>query len=891
MANVVIKELSIGGFGKFRNKNITLSEGINLITGGNESGKSTIQAFISGMLFGFFNNTSKRKSYTAQQLKYQPWDGGTYRGVLVCVSNGREYRIERDFGKDTESVRVLDNVTGEDITKQFPYQSNTRLYEPGETLLGVSKTTFNNTANIAQLGCPTAPELAAEVNDRLISMLKTADSDISITNVLASLKQEAEAIGTPKKSKSPYGMAIIRQKELKEEFGQAKERESEYFELCEKLTKLRDNQHILEKEQKLLESKLQDSAAKEIADRYLKVQNIKIRLDRLEKEIEKLSCFDQVNLEIVDTAQKKMGAKSQILRTLNKYDRALEELEKRVGEINLLYATLDIATTDPAILDQFDQMYERYKNNLSAEDEIKQLQIKLSNISFSLGKMSLIDSSELERDVKEYDSLEQEKEEPQPPKNIPKIAMYVSGAILILLGLILGIAIKPIFGLISLVGIGLAIGANFIKTVVPKRQPLEELAVRQTEILERYKVPLDDPEHLPRELLESLLGRVQVNNYKYHQFEEQVKSLKEEIETKAAKATETTLEVKQYMGQLAETSEVVNDAIKMKTLMETVKKAKRINLEMQKFNMQGQQILKEKEICTKQVEGITEDIQKAVDACGVNTPDELEKCRVGKQKLSELNLECKMQKQLLEQCLGSYTIEELATAAQQSRLPTNELPEKNRKEEKKAAQERIKTITEELSELYQQAAGIEGQQKALEEIHRPLGQVEQELAEVTALCDRYEEELQAIAMATEKIGLVSSDIHRDFAPQLNMKVSDLVSFLTNHRYDLVTIDSQMQIHLEDSATSRMVDLASLSSGTIDMIYMAMRVELITLLKGPRSVPLIFDDSFSLLDDSRLEKLLRYLWEIKPSQVLLFTCHGREKQILDQFHIPYNHIAL
>lgn len=890
MAIVVIKEISLVGFGKFRNKTIKLEEGINLINGYNESGKSTIQVFISGMFYGFFNNTSKRRSYTPLQLKYQPWDGGSYRGVLICSSNGKEYRIEREFGKDNEGVKIFDNLTGEDLTTQFPYNNATKMYEPGEQLLGISKTTFNNTANIGQLQCPTSPELAGEVNDRLISMLKTADSDISITVVLESLHQESEAIGNPRKSKSPYGIASVRKRELEEELVKAKERESEYFDLCERLKELKNKEGEFEKEQKLIESKLQDSAAKEINDMYLRVQSVKTRLERVEKEIEKLSCYENVNLELIDTAQKKMGAKSQILRTLNKYERALEESEKRIGEINLLYATLDLSTTDIDVLDKFDQMFERYKNNLNVEDEIKQLKRKLNLISSNLNKMTLIDSSELEKDVKEYDDLEQGKEVPETPVNMKKLITFYSGIILILLG-IMFIAQSPWTLAISAIGIGLLIYSSFLKTKEPVQKPIEDIEKRQSEILNLYKVPTDDPEHLPRELLETLLGRVQVNNYKYHQFEEEVVVLQEEINTKVQKSAEVAQEIIKYMSKLSSTENVVDDAIKMKTLMESVKKAKRIHLDMQKLTMQRQQILKEQETSSKQVESITEDIENAVETCGVKTPEELEKCRIGKQKFSECLIEQKMQKQLLEQCLGNYTIDELSEAAKASRFSVVELPEKNRKEEKKIAEERLKIIVEELSVLYQQSATLEGRQSILEKNQRPVGQVEQEVAEVTALCNRYEEELQAISLAEEKIMLVSSDIHRDFAPQLNMKVSDLVSFLTDHRYDLVAIDQNMQIHLEDSTTNRMVDLASLSSGTIDMVYMAMRVELITLLKGSKSVPLIFDDSFSLMDDVRLEKLIRYLWEIKPCQTLIFSCHSREKKLLDQFHMAYNHVEL
>ena len=47
-----IKELRLKNFGKFTNKEIHFSDGMNVIYGENESGKSTLYTFIRAMLFG-----------------------------------------------------------------------------------------------------------------------------------------------------------------------------------------------------------------------------------------------------------------------------------------------------------------------------------------------------------------------------------------------------------------------------------------------------------------------------------------------------------------------------------------------------------------------------------------------------------------------------------------------------------------------------------------------------------------------------------------------------------------------------------------------------------------------------------------------------------------------
>ena len=47
-----IKNLKINGFGKLENKELEFTDGINLIVGKNEAGKSTLLKFITSMFYG-----------------------------------------------------------------------------------------------------------------------------------------------------------------------------------------------------------------------------------------------------------------------------------------------------------------------------------------------------------------------------------------------------------------------------------------------------------------------------------------------------------------------------------------------------------------------------------------------------------------------------------------------------------------------------------------------------------------------------------------------------------------------------------------------------------------------------------------------------------------------
>ena len=83
-------ELHIDGFGKFHDRTISFNDGINIIYGKNEAGKSTLHTFIRGMLFGIERGrgrAAKNDLYT----KYEPWENsGTYE---VNSSNNISNRI------------------------------------------------------------------------------------------------------------------------------------------------------------------------------------------------------------------------------------------------------------------------------------------------------------------------------------------------------------------------------------------------------------------------------------------------------------------------------------------------------------------------------------------------------------------------------------------------------------------------------------------------------------------------------------------------------------------------------------------------------------------------------------------------------------------------------
>lgn len=914
-----ITRLELVGFGKFRERTIDLTSGLNLIEGPNEAGKSTIQSFITGMFYGFFQPGTKRRSYTPHRDKYRPWDQGSYRGVLVCKNEERSWRIERCFDKDNETVNVYDDQTGDDLTLDFPYNPVTRQPQVGEKLLGLSKTAFNNTANIAQMTCASVSreaDFSAEVNDKLLSVMKTADASLSLSAVIHELDSRIEQIGSPKKSKTPYGQACQLKKELEEELEESGKNQKDYQQLCTQIDRLAEQTAQLQKEKELLETQIRQSAAKELGGRYLKAQNLRTRIERIEKEYEKYAIYQSVDLQEIDQTQKRMAAKAQINRTMEKYRRASQEVEHRIQELNTLYRTLEVSEASEEVLEQFESVYERYLTLGQMGQEIKEMMIRQRNIAFHRSRLNPMDEAKLREDIQTWRQLQQQKQEKENASHkvpMPAIVLLVLGVLLILGGGLCAILKEELLAVgigCATVGVLLVLSGGVFWMLRRKNtaaHALEKIESMQQDILRAYQ--LSDEEQAKTAAtaldteqavlqLEEMLGRIQVNNYKIEQFEQQEQQIGQEIAAKQSVADSLREQICRYLTQLTgreiPPEELAADKVPFKSLRESVNQARRLRTEMQRLTLQQQQTQQEEENCRMQIEQINRSIQQVVAACeaaGAKDAEDLERCKQGKRRWDEISMELKMQKELLAQTLGRYSFEEIEENIKNQRA----VGEGDISADRQQIHQQLQGVNEQLAELARQTAELEGLRKGREESHRPIGQIQAQIADVEESCQNFQFELDALQLAKQKLLSLSGQLHRDFAPQLNARISKALERITGSRYTRAVIDQTLGIRLEDRQTHQLVEVSALSNGMADLVYLVMRLELLELLcsqGGERvQVPIILDDSFTQLDDERTARLLGYLLEQPSVQILLFSCHRRERAMLEQAKIPYHLVSL
>ena len=179
---MMIRELILKNFGRFRNRSIRLKEGINIIYGENESGKSTLHAFIQGMLFGM-RKMRGRAARTDSYTRYTPWEHPSwYEGSLRFSCGGKAFRLERDFRRGEEGTKLVCESDGELLSV---------MDGDLEMLLGgISDTVYENTVSIGQMKSRTGDALLLELRNYLSNYQESGDGKLNLDRALLLLKEK-----------------------------------------------------------------------------------------------------------------------------------------------------------------------------------------------------------------------------------------------------------------------------------------------------------------------------------------------------------------------------------------------------------------------------------------------------------------------------------------------------------------------------------------------------------------------------------------------------------------------------------------------------------------------------------------------------------------------------
>lgn len=294
-----IDKIEIDGFGKLNNREFVFADGINLIYGENESGKSTLCEFLLSAFYGLPTETKKEVVDIPTRQKYRPWNTEKFGGrVHFTDDNGKKYVIERTFKSTPRSDKSIlrDADTWEEI------DSGENL---GERFFGLSRKAFLKTLYVRSFGADSLKSDDGEILSRLSNLETAGDEDISYSKIINAMEKEIFHL----KTKTGRGGKITELEDRLNALNQEKSLSrmtystlSEDEKYAENLKKSAEEK---EKQAKSFEAKYNTALSFEKYKSYQKTLEAKeVIKNRIAKEEERLAQIEEELKNIKDEPQK-----------------------------------------------------------------------------------------------------------------------------------------------------------------------------------------------------------------------------------------------------------------------------------------------------------------------------------------------------------------------------------------------------------------------------------------------------------------------------------------------------------------------------------------------------------------------------------------------------------
>ena len=904
-----LKKLNVDHFGKFHNKDISLDKSVNVIYGSNETGKTTIHKFIEGILFGFFKQNTKKKLYSPEYEKYHPWTGHQYNGSILYNTNSIDYRIERNFIKGKDQIKLYNNLTGEDITEKAPYNNVTSLYEPADLHFGINKVVYKNTLSVGQLGVRTDKEFSGEIKEILVNMQERKSEDVSISKAVRTLSDKMSRIGTSKARKSPLGEIYSKIDELEKELYTSRHNYEQIFEIQTEI-----NQLNMKKEQMLQEIKVIDDDIEIIKNegykkQYSEAEKINSNILKGEKKLIELEKYNAINDDLLEKVIETVNTIKNLEEETSKNKKELElvasEKNRLDGQIKELSVFKD---KDDIVFEDLKVKYETYKG---LKDRIVEKTRRSENIQEELDRIKDVDE-DLNEDYYRFEELgKNEIKYANTPdllnfkyveyreavkKQKQNLFFLVISMFVLFSGVVLGTIVEDLLFLIAVLGAG-----SFVIMYLFNRRSISNRKQKLSEYEKERRSYEEEKANTAFEM-EKILKRNNVNDaielkrkfMSYSTFVvrkadllKEKKEIDEQIDIADLKIQEKEADLFSVFD-LFHKDEEIND-YKINDIDKKYKEYQKMKRESVHINGNMDKIQNNIEDRKSELHRARNILNQIFIDNNSKTFEEYKQSVEMKKRYTDLCNNIKSEKKLLEQVLNGSIIEEIKSRIRED-LPT----EKSKEYELENAELKKKEVLAKLSDLSIDISKLEERIKGIEKNNRRVVDIISDLEYNNMQKDVLGKKIRSYSIAIEAISELSARVRDSFAPKLNTEISNILRIMTSGKYDEIKVDQEMCIKVLDNEINKLIDIEDLSVGTIDQMYFALRFSILKLIKENDKLPLFLDDCFVNYDKQRLSEILKYIHAeaIRDErQIVLFTCHDREIESLKQAGLEFNLVTL
>ena len=899
---MIIKKVNIIVFGGLKDKIINFDNGMNIIYGENEAGKSTIQAFIKIWLYGMANY--KGKDYKQNdRLKYMPSTGETISGELYVEFKNKDYIIRRTFGKSKkeDTSLIIDAITGEEIN----YISKE---EPGKYFFNINRATFINTLFISQLGVEVRKDKEEEIIDKIANSTGIDDGQVSVEVAIAKLNKYKKSISNVRKN----GYLDV-----------LNERHSNL--LSERYEAYNLSNHNLDNEELLINMNLEKKNLNneinnlEIYKRFLKKTKLKKEFEEItqyfkkkqelkdkEKYINKLLTYNDefINDEFIKELREEYSLYLNILDTRESEKEDIREKEVKLKELKTPLDKYEYIEQLPEnilnILERLnirrEVLKEKVDLNQSIENEIDFLNIKEREAKKLIGDSLIINDfreaidstvSSYEEKLKELKGLV---EDDNKNKNNNVFYGFLLGVSL--LSIILRIASKNIIlNIILYIIFGISILVLLISIYLNKGGKNKRMDSIKRDI---NKIEKD---------LDYYCDILRISSYKelfkklkiYDDYIKLQNKINEKINEKLSQRKLLDLEKSIYEY------DVVNDEIEEYLNISGTTDLVELITEVNKY----QEASKGLDILEIELKSLKNTLEKTKEQLEIRERKIREKlATIGFQNinilevediLKELEEKLKLRDEINRNLASVEEAYSILTKGKDIDLIKKELSDiinvnfRYSYENEEEIDSVIKEKNLRLLEVEKSIKDIENEIKNRFNGKRTIPDIEEEIKEVEDEAKKKVKELRASSIAIESLQEAYQEIRNSFGPILNKNVIDSFSRFTDGKYSDVMVADNYEMKVINENNLMKSDI--LSNGANDHLNLSLRLAFIDMIFKSKDVSIYLDDAFVQYDNKRLEKTIKYLINQNFKQCIIFTCQDREESILSKNNIDHNYIKL
>lgn len=930
-----LKKLIIYGYGKWVDTEFEVDPDLQVFYGQNEAGKSTLMSFIQSILFGFPMRHSS-------SLRYEPKESSRYGGKLILDDKRfGEVIVERVNGKVTGDVTVTleDGTQGDERLLETLLNHKKRSFFESIysfNLKGVEETSEMNKEQFnrfflsaGSLGNESFLKKADHYQQKASHLFKPTGRKPKLNELFRSLQKQKEQLNKARENNEQY-VLLVKEKEriadqidtLEQSFHKKKKEIEEY-------------QHLL----KNIETINEINELKKEIDQYPSYslpEDGLIHLNHINKQLEELREQTKDLYNQQKTVQDKYRPSKELLlyqeheeavnKLLSNWDHLelkvelikdtqhdLAHLEKQSFEFKLrkglpLNEALPTKLTPTernelqAFADDFSDLIKE-QTKLQQQLHVLDLKIETNNEHIDSIEQSLWPANRFKA-AEEQENSEALSHEAKNKGNQVPVLVYSSGSLLLAAVYLISQSLLALF---------LIPAYLLVVTVLLNRKPKEKTAesagydrseyYHQKSLRDQWKDTLATNDVYQQQINEykellttskdrqNTVSEVFLNWKKAHHYPssydvdsildsldqlDELRKIDDLKDREQIKVTRELEDLRQILEQnsfarlfLEEEKDTLSVFSDVKKSIRQIENDKRMQ---QAYIKETQQLQNSILYYVQQEKEQIKLKNELTDHAGVKSEEEF---IASYQRLSEKNQKIKRFEMLKETInidqsdSDTYTVDGL-------------------KEEVKKRHEAIKQNEEQQKEWTKNAIEIEYKISELED-----GGIYSELLQIyeneKSLYQEVADEWSTYKIAAALIENTLKNAKENQLPQTLKLAETYFSYITSNHYTSISLEAD-QFFVSDSQGKKW-QASELSRGTVEPLYIAIRLAFVVSNREHIEYPVIIDDSFVNIDENRKGSIYKLLNEISQSvQVIYFTFDETTLDYIPDSHvIKLNHI--